>query len=334
VLHSDLAWSVLISSIQHHHSVCGSVGEIGVHHGAYFAVLAATAVGYERLFACDVFEEGYRAGFNVDRSGRGSQPQLFATLRDALGSGFEPSRDLSLFPHSSLFLHDEQARKTSAWTIPPFRMLSIDGGHMEVLAFSDLRWAAARVSAGGVIALDDVMNPSWPGVSRAIRGFYHYYDRQHTRLRPLLLTTKKLFLTDPEYHTRYLHALCDLPVSSGRHLMKEYGAEEMPHPRNTSIWSKLTTVSIEFVGNILMLTEPPINATLVEPILRGNARGLAKRWERERPMRGFPKLSKGYSVAISKQMLSFLASTYAEKLKRGMHGAMQKLRMLLSDLVT
>ncbi|KAL1521936.1 hypothetical protein AB1Y20_021584 [Prymnesium parvum] len=307
---SDLIWTVSLAAIQHRHGVCGSVGEIGVHHGAFFSVLAATAVGGERLFACDVFEEGQRAGFNVDHSGRGSRSRFFGTLRLALGAGFDPERELALAPYTSLRLHDEEARQTDAWTMPRFRMLSVDGGHIEVVAFSDLRWAAGRLAPGGLVAVDDAFSPAWPGVSRALRDFFHLFDRKHERLRPLLATTKKIYLTTPSHHSKYLHAICELSHGSGHRLLQEYGGgDDLPHPKNSSVWHKVSTVPIDFIGHMLMLTEPPVNGSRLDPVLNTNARGLAKRWEREQPMVGVPKPHESYSVAVSKEMMRFLAGT-------------------------
>lgn len=210
----DVALTALLSALQFsvRAAYCSSphtVGEIGVHHGAYWVAVAATARYADRLFACDLFEGGQ--ALNAGRSGRGDLPRFMASARASLG---EIEADwLTVVRASSLRLFDDDVRAALA-PLPPFRFLSVDGSHSEPVAFSDLRWAASRLAPGGIIALDDIANPSWVGVYRAVRTFFHVYDREYGRLRPLLLTRKKLYLTTSSHHAAYLRALCPLNASA------------------------------------------------------------------------------------------------------------------------
>lgn len=235
---NDLLWTVTLSVVQRIHNVCGAVGEIGVHHGAYYTVLAATAQPSEPLWACDVFEEGFRSGYNVDRSGRGSKTRLLENVRRALDGSADSEREIVLSPFTSLRLHDAETAKIVDDRVGRFRLLSVDGGHSEVVAFSDLRWTASRILPGGVIALDDVLVSGWPGVSRAVRAFYHMLDRRHERLRPLLLTEKKLFMVTPAVHAvrappapRLAHRLSSSPTvsPSGREALPLCGRHAPRH---------------------------------------------------------------------------------------------------------
>merc|ERR1712087_335695 len=87
------------------------------------------------------------------------------------------------------------------------RLISIDGGHIETLAFDDLRWASASLMPGGIIALDDFAYRAWPGVARALGSFFHLVDPGYMQLRPLLATDRKLFLTTASHHAQYLHVM-------------------------------------------------------------------------------------------------------------------------------
>ena len=177
----DIAWAAILAVLQYNTSFCRlgrnhAVGEIGVHHGAYFVALAAAALPGERLFACDLFDSAGSSHSEHGQSGRGDQEQLTRSLRDALEEPAFSLDSIALVRGSSLRLWD-----IGMAALPPFRFLSIDGGHSEVVGFSDLRWASARLAPGGIVALDDVANPNWLGVFRALRSFFHIYDRDYSR---------------------------------------------------------------------------------------------------------------------------------------------------------
>lgn len=207
----DIAWAAILSSLQFNSSFCRlgrnhAVGEIGVHHGAYFVALAAAALPGERLFACDLFDS---AGSHAEhgQSGRGDKEQLTRSLRDALEQPAFSLDSIALVRGSSLRLWD-----IGMAALPPFRFFSIDGGHSEVVGFSDLRWASARLAPGGIVALDDVANPNWLGVFRALRSFFHIYDRGYSRCAwrsPPIRASQCPFptgRTHPPTHPRTHHA--------------------------------------------------------------------------------------------------------------------------------
>lgn len=59
-----------LSGTQKRLGVYGAVGEIGIHHGWFFTMLASEARECEQLFACDIFTD---QGRNVDKSGKGNK---------------------------------------------------------------------------------------------------------------------------------------------------------------------------------------------------------------------------------------------------------------------
>jgi len=63
-----------LSSVQHGNSVCGNVGEIGVHHGLFSIALAHTAMDGETLTFVDLFSDQKK---NKDASGRGDLEKLY-----------------------------------------------------------------------------------------------------------------------------------------------------------------------------------------------------------------------------------------------------------------
>lgn len=172
----------------------GSVGEIGVHHGAYFATLATLARPKEPLWACDLFE--HMQSRNLDHSGRGNATMFLQTVRDLSGR-----TDVLMVTMPSYELHRRRVQPPH-----PFRLLSIDGSHMEINAFTDIVWATEHVAQGGLLVVDDVASARWRGPSRALRSYWHMHDREYAFL-PLLLTSKKLWLVHRSWHEKYARSM-------------------------------------------------------------------------------------------------------------------------------
>jgi len=172
----------------------GSVGEIGVHHGAYFATLASLARPEEPLWACDLFD--HLQLNNLDHSGRGNATMFLRTVRNLTGR-----TDVRMAAMPSYELHRQGVQPPQ-----PFRLLSIDGSHTAINAFTDLVWATRHVARGGLLVVDDVASAKWRGPTRALRSYWHMHDRQYAFL-PLLLTRKKLWLVHRSWHGKYVRSM-------------------------------------------------------------------------------------------------------------------------------
>jgi len=169
----------------------GAVGEIGVHHGNFAIVVAHQARVGERVLAADLF--GSLQHLNKEHSGRGDLSKL---LRNTARFGIR-AHALSVHVGSSTSLPLRYPQ--------PLRLFSVDGGHTEALAASDLAWAACNALEGALILLDDYTNPGWPGVKTGAA-------RQHRcgarSLTPFAEVENKLYLTTSSaFAKRYQHAL-------------------------------------------------------------------------------------------------------------------------------
>jgi hypothetical protein len=194
-LRVDLWWTVAIATLQQRVGACeGTVGEVGVHYGDYFIILARMASDHETLWACDVFDDQQ---YNTDHSGKGNE-SVFRNnvMRFAARSVENVVRKSSYF-----LLRDGYLPPT------PFRLLSIDGSHTQVATFNDLVWGATCLAEGGILILDDVLHPTWPGVTRGLRAYWHVHDRKYKYLAPIFLGVKKLWLTSRTWHSNYSVAL-------------------------------------------------------------------------------------------------------------------------------
>ncbi len=156
----------------------GDVCEIGIHHGLSFLCLALGMPSGQRAVAIDVFgDEG-----NVDLSGQGDR-RIFE--RNLARHGAHRSA-IDIIQASSLDLDalgfTAQGRR--------LRFISIDGGHTAEITQNDLRVAERTLVEGGLVALDDVLNPSWLGV---VTGLFRYWSEGGT-LVPAVMVPGKLIL--------------------------------------------------------------------------------------------------------------------------------------------
>ena len=169
----------MIDEIQKREGISGNLFEIGVHHGKTALFLARMAAPGESLGVCDVFEQ---QELNRDRSGEGNR-EIF--LRHMATHGFEARVFAKL--SSALTTEDTTTR---------CRFVHVDGGHHPEDVLNDLHVAERALLPEGVVAVDDVFNPNWPGVSE---GFYRYRGE----LVPIAIGGNKVILARRDAAARY-----------------------------------------------------------------------------------------------------------------------------------
>lgn len=181
----------LVDEIQKSEGIGGNLFEIGVHHGKTAIFLARMLSSGERLGVCDVFEQ---QELNRDHSGEGNR-SIFERHLSELAS--LPAESLKIFARLSSSL-------TPVETTTTCRFFHIDGGHRPEDVYGDLEIASAALIDEGVVAIDDVFNPSWPGVSE---GFYRFMNERRGAFAPILIGGNKVFLARPPHAARYGAAL-------------------------------------------------------------------------------------------------------------------------------
>jgi hypothetical protein len=173
--------------------VTGSVAEIGVHHGRLFIGLQLLVPPGTPAVAIDVFENQSE---NTDGSGRGDRERFESNVRRW--------GDWSSARVHAVNSQDVLPADLTAWAGGPIRLFSVDGGHTADLVASDLRLAESCLAAGGVIAVDDVFNPEWPGV---VDGTLAHL-RGGSALVPFAVAFDKAwFTTGPDAAERYRSAV-------------------------------------------------------------------------------------------------------------------------------
>jgi hypothetical protein len=167
-----------------------SVCEIGVHHGKYLIALHNIFGG--RSLGIDLFEAQDK---NVDWSGLGSRAISEANIARYAAR----PQDVTLLGQDSL---DIRSREIQAMIdeYGYFAFFSIDGGHTPLHVRYDLATAAQTTAPNGIIAVDDIFHPDWPGVTE---GVYQWLATDAAPFVPFLITRKKLFLCSLSVQQRY-----------------------------------------------------------------------------------------------------------------------------------
>ena len=197
-------WIVrIITKLQHKYGLLGAVGEFGVHHGKFWLPIAGFAYTAEPAVAVDLFDDQEK---NFDGSGLGSKENFLRNAQSQLGLS---EADITIFAGDS-------ARLTGASfadkDLPKFRLLSVDGGHSLETTLRDMTLAACLIADGGVMIIDDVVNPvekdrslPWIGVPTAV---FNWLLTQK-RFAPFLWAHNKLYLTTASHQPKFLEMLAE-----------------------------------------------------------------------------------------------------------------------------
>jgi hypothetical protein len=163
----------MFDEIQSREKINGNLFEVGAHHGKTAMFLARAASIEETVGVCDVFEDD------------GGRDVFLANVRRF--TEIPPER-LSIFSKRSASL-------TADETTTKCRFFHIDGGRRAEDVFADLVTADRAVMPDGVLAVDDVFNANWPGVSE---GFYNFLTTRPDAFVPIFIGGNKVYLTRPD----------------------------------------------------------------------------------------------------------------------------------------
>jgi hypothetical protein len=156
--------------------ISGDVLEIGVHHGLSAIAVGSMAGAGARFFAVDLFDE--MQDHNRSRSGAGNREAFLQNMRGFFNDlGF-----LTVFAGHSSRLRPEELGSQ-------FSFCHIDGGHSPEETYHDLDLCSRNLKPGGLVALDDYFNPSFPGVSE---GAVKFQLEQPEQLEPVAIGFNKV----------------------------------------------------------------------------------------------------------------------------------------------
>lgn len=179
-------------SRQHLSSLDYESMEIGVHHGKFFIGLERLTPSKAKSYAVDIFEQQY---LNIDQSGRGDSDIFQANVAKYCASA----------ERVQVVCADSFDCRHLLPCSPTFGLISIDGGHTVDHTVNDLSIAHDLLMPEGLVILDDITNPGWPGVVEGAVKFLS--SPAFPRIRPLALGFNKLFFVHNSNHSRCLKSL-------------------------------------------------------------------------------------------------------------------------------
>ncbi len=130
----------------------------------------------------------------ADHSGLGSREWLTANL----------TRHAGTLDHVVLHQADSmtvQPKEVMELLGGPVRIFSVDGCHTPEHTANDMRLAASVLAPGGIVVVDDIFNPEWPGVLAGVEDFLRAGDRPS--LVPIIAADNKLILCQDDFRERY-----------------------------------------------------------------------------------------------------------------------------------
>lgn len=163
--------------------------EIGVYKGKYLSVL------YHRALQTGQPVVG------VDTFDHSSPDEVSATFARM----FPSIQNISLVREDSTRLAPARAIKMLGGRRASF--ISVDGDHSARAVESDLNLSKRILGEGGIIAVDDFLEPKAIGVSEGVYRFFLQTGEQS--LIPFAYCANKLFLAERRYHSQYSKALED-----------------------------------------------------------------------------------------------------------------------------
>lgn len=184
---------MLIDKLQQQLEIVGHIGEIGVHHGKLFVMLYLLRRSGEKGIAIDLFEE---QDLNVDKSGKGDRGIFVDNVRNLAGD----TSQLEVLATDSMKISGADVCGLVGGKL---RLLSIDGGHLKSIVSHDLLTATGCLTDGGVVLVDDYLNPEFPGVTEGTLAFL----TKNQDLRPFCVSRQKLYLTTKGYEETYARLL-------------------------------------------------------------------------------------------------------------------------------
>ena len=194
-------------------SFTGSLLEMGVHKGKYFSVLKYGSSEKQKLIGVDAFFE--RIGVPLEERWKNL---AIENIKNNLIHIWGDSDNTEILAGlTSSFNAKDLITKTGS----KYKFISVDAGHDAKNVRQDLILAAEIMTDDGVIAADDIFNPSVPEVTQ---GFFEWamLDSGSSDLAPFAYCANKLFLAKRDAHEKYHRFSSELVQSSSQNSIFDF----------------------------------------------------------------------------------------------------------------
>lgn len=197
----------VISAVQWHNGVYGSVAEFGVGVGKFTSLLARSvdAAAGERLFVADDFSRPLD-GQLLSMRGRLTQYDLFAANLRRVGFDETATGPRRMLVHRGT-AESFQFVRLKEWRLPLFRLISVDFRALNVTTRSPvLDLAACLLTDGGILVvggIDELSSSSTrqllQGVSYSVLTTFLLKSEGKPELSPVFVAGDKLFITNSRW---------------------------------------------------------------------------------------------------------------------------------------
>lgn len=188
---------VKLNDLQQQKNITGNLAEIGVYRGRSFIPLYLLSNTNERVLAVDCFDDQQ---FNYDNSGPGCKLDSF---KENIKKFCDPELTKLDILQGDSGLFTSQDFLNSCNNGCSFRIFSVDGCHRTKETLIDTQNAAAVLSKGGLLIIDDYFRADYPGVSEAVAKFLISNDT----IKPFFIGFNKIILTHQEFAKEYRNHL-------------------------------------------------------------------------------------------------------------------------------
>jgi hypothetical protein len=153
-----------------------------------------------------------------------------------------------------------------------FDLIHIDGEHSESAVAKDLEFATKNLSLKGIVIIDDIWHPLFPGIISATLSFVH-----QEILAPFLITRNKMYLCKPiefNYHhnrAKKLVELHNVPYSGGVSEGSYFLGESAPYDQSNSIkgYNQIVVKNLNrFQQSVLLGIEKPVKKSRIRNVLK------------------------------------------------------------------
>ncbi len=184
--------TLALAEIQRSCTEPGPVCEIGVWQGRYLALLSFVSAEPRPVIAVDCFTHVPDRDRQIGR------------LYKNINAWFRRPKLARVVQKNS---RDVTADELISLAGGKFQFISVDGDHTMPGCLHDLNLAEKMLAPGGIIAVDDIMNGTCPGVVEAV---VRHSIQSSASLAPVALVGNKLFMTQTSYGDRFRKDLLEM----------------------------------------------------------------------------------------------------------------------------